>query len=375
MFAQGVKRGEVLSQPRPNIVLMTFFRSGGSVRKPRSLAITGLLVLAIVSLAAIPSGYVIQRPGAVFNVMAEVENKPVISSQDLESYPSESKFDVTTISLLGNRESNPNWIQVLFAWADPSQVVLPLDEVFPPSKTTEQVRAESTAQMEISQQDAIAVALDYLGYEVPRRLYVNAVIEKTPAAGKVIAGDYVVSAGGVKVETFEELREQITKTEGAEMELGLERDGKLIELRIKPQARDDSYYIGAMVGYTYVFPKKISLQLGDVGGPSGGLMFSLGIVDRFTPGSLAGKNHIAGTGTISGEGKVGPIGGIRLKMIAAERAGADLFLVPSENCEEAEGFVPEGLRAVSVANFQEAIQAIDRLNSGDEFSPLSCKSN
>ncbi len=330
-------------------------------------------MLALISLAAVPSGYVIQRPGAVFNVMAEVDGKQVITSVELTSYESDSRFDVTTISLLGNRESNPNWIQVLFAWADPDQVVLPLDEVFPPSKTTAEVRAESTAQMEISQQDAIAVALGHLGYEVPRRLYVNAVVADTPAAGLVIAGDFVISAGGVKVATFEELREQITKTEGAEMELTVERDGKLVQLKLAPQPRDDSYYIGAMVGYTYEFPKKVELQLGDVGGPSGGLMFTLGIVDRFTPGSLAKDSHVAGTGTISGEGNVGPIGGIRLKMVAAERAGADLFLVPDGNCEEAEGFVPQGLAAVSVANFEEAILAIENLNAGKTFPALSCK--
>lgn len=365
----------VLSAGESNIYSMTFFRSGRPPRRPRSWAITGLLVLALISLAAVPSGYVIQRPGAVFNVMAEVEGEPVISSRELTSYDSDSRFDVTTISLLGNRESNPNWIQVLFAWADPDQVVLPLDEVFPPSKTTAEVRAESTAQMEISQQDAIAVALGHLGYEVPRRLYVNAVVADTPASGLVVAGDFVISAGGVKVQTFEELREQITKTEGAQMELTVERDGKLVQLELAPQPRDDSYYIGAMVGYTYQFPKKVELQLGDVGGPSGGLMFTLGIVDRFTPGSLAKDHHVAGTGTISGEGSVGPIGGIRLKMIAADRAGADLFLVPEGNCEEAEGFVPEGLAAVSVANFEEAIQAVENLNAGKTFPALSCKTN
>ncbi len=332
-------------------------------------------MLALVSLAAVPSGYVIQRPGAVFNVMAEVDKEPVISSDELESYPSNSRFDVTTISLLGNRENNPNWIQVLFAWADPNQVVLPLDEVFPPSKTTEQVRAESTAQMEISQQDAIAVALTHLGYEVPRRLYVNAVLEKTPASGLVIAGDFITSAGGVRVETFEQLREQITKTNGELMELIVERKGQQVEVNLKPESRDGSFYIGAMVGYTYEFPKKVELQLGDVGGPSGGLMFTLGIVDRFTPGSLAANHHVAGTGTISGEGAVGPIGGIRLKMVAAKNAGAELFLVPEKNCEEAEGFVPQGLAAVSVANFDEAIQAVEKLTAGESFPALTCKTN
>lgn len=304
--------------------------------------------------------------------MSEIGGAPVISSQDVETFESESRFDVTTVSLLGNRESNPNWIQILFAWLDPSQNVLPVDQVYPANKTAEEVRAESTAQMEISQQDAIAAALIQLGYEVPRKLYVNSVVVDTPAAGKLIAGDFVVSAGGVAITTFEELREQVQLTSGAPIEIGLIRNGEPVQFSLTPVKRDELWVIGAMVGYTYEFPLDVELQLGEVGGPSGGLMFALGIIDTLTEGSLAGDNHISGTGTITSTGLVGPIGGVELKMIAAKNSGADLFLIPEGNCEAAISSIPQDLRVSVVRDLPQALQAIESLMQGEPASVPSC---
>ena len=351
---------------------MTFFSSSRPGRRAANWGITSLLLISLVSLIALPSGYVIQRPGQVFNVMAEIDGSAVISSKDVQTFESESRFDVTTVSLLGNREANPNWFQILLAWVDPNQDVLPVDQVYPANKTTAEVKAESTAQMEISQQDAIAAALIQLGYEVPRKLYVSSVLADAPAAGMLIAGDFVVSAGGVRIATFEELREQVQKTEGAEIVIGVLRDSKSLEYTIKPGLKDGNYFIGAMVGYTYEFPVGIDLQLGNVGGPSGGLMFSLGIVDTLTQGSLAGKNHISGTGTITPTGEVGPIGGIRLKLIAAKNSGADLFLIPEGNCSEAIASIPEGLNVAVVRDLEGAIASVESFTAGNPLSAPTC---
>jgi PDZ domain-containing protein len=351
---------------------MSYFNSEKPNPRFSRWGIISLFALALAGLSFLPSGYVIERPGQVFNVMGEIDGKPVISSSDLDSYPSESRFDVTTVSLLGNREANPNWIQVLAAWADPDQIVLPIDEVFPPSLSTAEVRAESTLQMEISQQDAIAVALIQMGYEVPRSLYVNSVIEDTPASKKLVAGDFVNSVQGLSISTFEELKEAIQATGGSELVLGVVRDGIEQEIAITPTKQGDDFVIGAMLGYTYNFPATILLQLGDVGGPSGGLMFTLGILDSFTPDSLAGKNHVAGTGTISSEGQVGPIGGIKLKVIAARDAGATVFLAPFENCQELIGNVPSGLSVAVVRDLKEALKVLDQVAAGTSLPELKC---
>ena len=323
-------------------------------------------------MAVLPTGYVIERPGQVFNVMGEISGQKVISSDDVAVYESDSRFDVTTVSLLGNRESTPSWVQVLWAWADPEQIVLPLDEVYPPSLTTAEIRAESSAQMEISQQDAIAAALAELGYEIPRTLYVASVIADAPSSGILVAGDFVVSAGGSDVVSFDELKSQIQLSEGDPIILEVIRDGQPLSLEITPEKRETDWVIGAMVGYTYDFPVDIQLQLGDVGGPSGGLMFALGILDALSEGSMAAGYHVSGTGTINAAGEVGPIGGVGLKMIAAKNSGADLFLVPQGNCEEAIGQIPDGLSVVTVRDLSDALDAIDALREGKQLPSVSC---
>jgi len=351
---------------------MTFF--SGRAAKPRRsrYVLLGLLFLTFSSMIFLPTGYVIERPGQVFNVMGTVSGEPVISSDDLEVYASDSRFDVTTISLVGNRDSTPSWVQVLLAWVDPEQNVLPVSEVFPDNRSTQEIRAESTAQMEISQQDAIAAALTHLGYSVPTKLYVQSVLVDSPSSKVLVAGDIVISAGGLTLENFDQLRAQIQKTEGEPIEIVVERDGERKAFTITPVKKEELWVIGSMIAYIYDFPVSVSLQLGDVGGPSGGLMFTLGIIDALGEGSLAGEHHVSGTGTINAVGKVGNIGGIGMKMIAAKKSGADLFLVPSGNCQEASGQVPEGLSVVSVRDLDDALEAIEKLKSGSEFSSLIC---
>ncbi len=372
LFAHGV-RTLAWTQPKVrSIELMTFFKNSNPRPKVGSWAITALLVLSLGGLMALPSGYVIERPGQVFNVMGELDDKPVISATDVDTYKSETRFDITTVSLLGNRDSTPGWLQILGAWLDPDQIVLPLDEVYPPQLSTAQVRAESTAMMEVSQQDAIAAALTQLGYPLDRQLYVASVIADTPASKKLIAGDYLVAVGPVAVATYEELREQIQLSEGKTVVIKVVRDGQPKEFELTPQKKDDAWVIGAMVGYVYDFPVDIELQLGDVGGPSGGLIFALGIYDVLTEGSLGGESHIAGTGTITADGKVGPIGGIELKLIAAKKAGATLFLAPAGNCAEVVGQIPDGLSVVIVEDLESALVAIKDFNSGKPAPAISC---
>lgn len=345
----------------------------GRPRRRSGLAVWSLVALTFIGLATLPTGYVIERPGQSFNVMGKVGEKPVISSAELKSYPSDSQIDILTVSLLGNRNFTPNWLQVLGAWVDPEQVVLPLDEVYPPEFTQEQIEAESSLQMEISQQDAIAAALNNLGYQVQGRLYVNSVLADSPASGILIAGDYLDSVNGKSVLVFDELKLEIQKSNGQEITLGIERNDKPLDLKISPVKKDENWVIGAMVGTTYDFPVDIKLQLGDVGGPSGGMMFALGIIDTFTPESLAGDLHIAGTGTITATGSVGSIGGVELKMIAAKRSNADLFIGPFSNCSEISGNIPEGLEVVAVKNLAEAIEAIENKKQGKLSPNLSCE--
>ncbi|CAB4622464.1 unannotated protein [freshwater metagenome] len=121
---------------------------------------------------------------------------------------------------------------------------------------------------------------------------------------------------------------------------------------------------------------KVELKLADVGGPSGGMMFALGIYDKLTPGSLTGGKYIAGTGTLDGSGRVGPIGGIQQKMYGAADAGAKYFLAPAENCDEVVGHIPAGLSVYKVTNFEDALKTVEKIGMGKNLSTLStCSSN
>ncbi|MEU2716795.1 S16 family serine protease [Streptomyces sp. NPDC007205] len=118
---------------------------------------------------------------------------------------------------------------------------------------------------------------------------------------------------------------------------------------------------------------KISLKLAGVGGPSAGLLFTLGIIDKLdgdgSGGDLTGGRTIAGTGTIDAAGKVGAVGGVALKLQAARRDGATVFLVPKDECADAKGELPEGLRLVPVTTLKGAVNSLVALEKGKDSVP------
>jgi PDZ domain-containing protein len=157
--------------------------------------------------------------------------------------------------------------------------------------------------------------------------------------------------------------------------LDLERDGRALQERLvtRPAADDPQRaVVGIGLGTTFDVPFEVEFGLEDVGGPSAGLMFALGIVDELTPGRLNGGQYVAGTGEISPDGRVGPIGGIQQKLVAARDLGADLFLAPAGNCREVAAATPDGLRVARVETLAEAVGALDALREGREASLPTC---
>ncbi|KMO97990.1 hypothetical protein ACS04_10170 [Streptomyces roseus] len=140
---------------------------------------------------------------------------------------------------------------------------------------------------------------------------------------------------------------------------------------LEQMAASQSTATQAALGFLHKDPKdvKVQLNLADVGGPSAGLLFSLGIIDKLdgdgSGGDLTGGRTIAGTGTISADGKVGAVGGVALKTQAARRDGASVFLVPAAECSDARSELPEGLRLVPVSSLTDAVQALRALTRGE----------
>lgn len=358
---------------------MSFFEEpqfSKSRRKRRGFG-AGLLILVFLGLVSVnifPTPYVIQRPGPTFNVLGESGENPVIKILDTPSYPTTGQLDVTTVSMVGNPRQTPTWLEIIAAWMNPAQIVVPLEKAFPPDQTVEQVEAESEAMMEQSQQEAIAAALSELGYEFETRIYISRVEKGAAASGKLVASDFLLSTNGTALTTIEDLQRSVSSWDEKEpIVVEVLRSGEILNFEIEPVKIDGVFRLGILVGYTYDFPVKIQLDLGDVGGPSGGLIFALGIYDELTPGSLLEGKHVAGTGTISAAGKVGPIGGIRQKLFGAESAGASWFLAPAENCPEVIGHVPDGLQVVKISDLKGAISALEVIGSDGPVEQLpSC---
>ena len=342
-------------------------------RRFAGLGFLALFMACLFALVFLPTPYVIERPGPVFNVLGQSNGQNVISADSVKTYPTTGKLDVLTVSVVGNRENTPSWLELGVAWLDPAEAIVPIDVMYPPTVSTKQVEAESTAMMEESQQDAVAAALTKLGYKVSWNVYISEVAKGSPSAGKLVAADFVLKINGVAINNIDQMRSVINQYAPAgPLSVEVLRGGKQVveQITATKDATTGKYRLGVMVGNKYNFPVKIKLQLSDVGGPSGGMMFALGIIDKLTPGQLTGGKHIAGTGTIDAAGNVGPIGGIRHKLFGASRAGATLFLAPDSNCDEVVGHVPAGLTVIKVSTLAEAQADLEKISTGTNPSTL-----
>ncbi|WP_345764115.1 YlbL family protein [Diaminobutyricibacter sp. McL0608] len=330
------------------------------------------LVLTLV-LALVPAPYVIEQPGPVFNTLGtdqpvgsppSKDAKPLITIPSQTTYPTAGSLDLLTVSLVGNPDSLPSWIEVASAWFTPSKAVLPVDDVFPPGTTTQQSDKENAQLMVDSQQDAIAAALNDLGYTYPQEVVVKQIIKGSPADGVLRVGDEVITVNGVHVPGVQTLRD-LLKANGAAKpaKIGIVRDGVASTVEITPEKSGPTVIVGIGAGMHYTFPFDVMIQLNNVGGPSAGQMFALGIIDKLSPGKLNGGEHVAGTGTIDNEGNVGPIGGIRQKMYAAKDAGNSWFLAPQSNCDEVTGHIPSGLKVFAVKTLDDSLAVMKALTS------------
>ncbi|TPW75868.1 YlbL family protein [Schumannella soli] len=353
-------------------------------RAPRSVVVGwALLVLGVVGTLVVgmtPAPYVIERPGPVYDTLGSQKvdgrSTPLISVDGAKTYPTSGQLDLLTVNILGSREQRLNWVDIALAWFDPAEAVVPLESIYPEGVSDKEVDEQSAVEMQNSQQEAIAAALRSLDYDVQGAVTVAGVQKGSPADGKLKADDVVVSADGTAVGDLDALRDVITKHgDGSAVSLvvrrgGVERTIEVVPAATKAADGSDTVAVGVYTAIEYTFPIDVELKLDKVGGPSAGMMFALGIVDKLTPGAMTGGEHIAGTGTIDAAGDVGAIGGIRQKMYGAQRAGATFFLAPRSNCDEVVGHIPSGLTVYSVSTLKQAETAVAAIASGKGRSAL-----
>ena len=239
--------------------------------------------------ALLPSPYVIEQPGPVYDTLGVAEHEgeevPLIEIPDAETFPTDGELNLLTVTVLGRPGQTPNWLDVLGAWFDRTRSVVPVEAIFPPGVTDADRDAQNTAAMVDSQQDAIAAALVELGYDFPRDVTVAGVLDDSPAAGVLEEGDIITEVNGTAVNSVDELRAAVRENGGGTpASLLVVRDGEEQVIEVTPVERDGSVVLGVGVRMDYEFPIDVELQLDNVGGPSAGMMFALGIIDKLTPG-------------------------------------------------------------------------------------------
>ncbi|MDR6556187.1 YlbL family protein [Arthrobacter pascens] len=351
-----------------------------TARDPRVSAMTlsGLIALVLgVTAAVLPVPYVVESPGPTFNTLGQDNGKPVISITGRDTYPAEGNLNLTTVYVDGGPNGPVSVFEAFSAWIDGSKAVYPQELIFPTGVTKEQSQQESAVAMTTSQENAVASALKELDIPFGQKLEVAELSEGSASQGKLKPGDVFTSINGKPITSLSVVQDELAAGTGKPAVIVVEREGKAVTETVTP-ARSDSgrFILGVLLKYRFTFPFDVKISLEKVGGPSAGMMFALGIIDTVTPGDLTGGKHIAGTGTISPDGVVGPIGGVAVKMHGARADGATMFLAPAANCAEVSGHVPEGLQVVKVENLDEAKRAVELAASGGDTSGLpACANN
>jgi PDZ domain-containing protein len=317
-----------------------------------------------VLLAVVTVPYVSLGPGPTFNTLGEIEGKEVVDIKGTEVHKTDGHLNMTTVS----QRDGLTLGQALTLWMSGREQLVPRDLIYPPDKSKDEIDDANTKEFKNSEDSAEYAALGYLKYAPA--VTVEAVSKDGASKGKLQEGDAIDAVNGTMVSTLEQFQGLMEKTKpGDEVILDFRRKNAppgiaTITLGSAPDKKQGMLGIGVVEAPWAPFT--IDFNLANIGGPSAGLVFSLAVIDKLTTGDLSGDKFVAGTGTIDADGKVGSIGGITHKILAAHDAGATVFLVPAENCDEAKSAHEDGMDLLKVENLQGAVDALKALSAGGE---------
>ena len=354
-------------------------------RRLRRAVVAGSFILVVALIAAVflvPVNAVIEAPGPTWNVLdnGSSSDQDVLKVSGTETYPTEGALRMTTVSVSGCPGYPVTTADLIAAWISADKRIVDRDEVCPQDQSAEQVEETGKAQMTASQDSAVIAALVETGKAGAMHLTVTEVTEQQTST-EIQAGDVletITPEGGqtTTLTSFSQLRELMTTIpEGTRVTLGVRRGDQKASAAlttIAPQEGMTGSLLGLSLKISVDSPVEATFGLSDVGGPSAGMMFALGVVDEITPGSLTGGKDISGTGTIDMTGQVGPIGGIQQKMAGARESGSTFFLAPASNCNEVKGHEPKGMQVFAVNTLHEAVAATKAIASGNTSGLATC---
>ena len=333
--------------------------------KNKKLLIVVLFIFILVSsLSLIETEYYFMSPGPPYQWD--------IDFGEIKNY----QFDGSLFQLTVRRDE-ANLLIYLWSMVNDSYDLYPREVILPDGVTPQELSEISIQNMRTSENVAIAVALKNLGYDITSKgdgVAVVGILDDSPVRDKLKKGDLLISINNKSISTATEFISTLrTYSIGETISIGLMREVDEIkkDLSIETTLIEHVEYEGEpMVGFLattvnqrFDFPFEIDIKTGNVGGPSAGLMMALNVYNNLTPDDITKSLIVAGTGTIEIDGSVGPVGGIRQKVIAAKRAGSQLILVPTANFEEASPFSTNETAIVAVDSFEEALKVISDYSS------------
>ncbi|TKJ32060.1 PDZ domain-containing protein [Blastococcus sp. CCUG 61487] len=338
-------------------------------RRIAVLTAGGVLLLIFGLLGTtLPVPYVAQVPGPTFDTLGEIDGEPIIEIEGRERNETDGNLNLTTV---GVGRGGLSLVQAVRGWFDDEVAVVPEESVYPPDRTVEETRRLNRRAFLTSEQAAETVALGHLGF--PEKVVVREVPEGSPSESLLEEGDAIESIDGRPTPDLDSLDAVLRSIPPrTTVEVVFTRLGEPGSATITTRGSDerDGSLLGVSVLQQPSAPFDVDIQVEDVGGPSAGLMLTLGILDLVGDEDLTGGALVAGTGTIDADGRVGPIGGIPLKIIAARDIDADLFLVPGGNCAEALAADDPGFPLARVDTLEDALAALADFRAGR--TPETC---
>ncbi len=333
----------------------------------------GCVLLCLVAAILIPVPYVNLSPGPMYNTIGESQGTQLIQISGRQTYPTSGQLDLTTVNERGGPYGALTLPEAMFGWLNPDYVVVPVAYLFPPGITAQEVEQEDMVEFTGSQSAAVGAALGYLKIPTVQRVTVASVTPNSPAAGQLQVGDVITAVDGKPVKQPQEVPTLVrVHTPGKTAVFGILRNDKAIDVPVvlgRLPTDQSKAYAGITAGALIEPPFGIKFGLNDVGGPSAGLMFSLGIIDKLTPGDMTNGKNIGGTGTINPDGNVGSIGGISQKLASARNHGTELFFAPAGNCADIRTVGDKGVNVVKVSTLNEAVDVLARWNAGSTDLP------
>lgn len=329
--------------------------------------LAGSVVVAMVALIGwtlvwVPLPLLVISPGSALQVSERIEfstrQEDELSGQLL----------LTTVQV-----SQPNTVEALGAWLDEDKDVIRREQVIPEDVDPSAYFQAQRQIFEESGQLAAAAGLRAAGFAVTvtgNGAEVVAVSPNAPAQGVLREGDLITAAGDQPIQTASALVAAVAARRiGDELALTVRRDAMTIQLRVTlgPSAQQPGPMLGVAirtVGFDIDLPFPVQVDAGQIGGPSAGLLMALTVYDLAEDGDLTRSRIIAGTGTIDAQGNVGPVGGVNQKIEAAVRAGAQIFLAPAGEVDQARAAAGDRLQVIGAATLDDALNALRAPSSG-----------